>query len=183
MLPKSRNINCVYRILWYLVNGRGTTVSPTQFQTKMLWKMQQLLTSVFPHFVCPHQLGWWFFGGEGFCWCFVPLRFANKETKTKLCYSCIIFTIEMVTCFLLCHSNAQILGKRAYLSTMPTCGQLWTGMRQNGGPSSHERKVFFYWNWKADDLDKNLSNFGFGFMLFFLKPGCDTSGWWQWHVI
>ena len=49
-------------------------------------------------------------------------------------------------------------------------------------PHMRER-CFFYWNWKADDLDKNLSNFGFGFMLFFLKPGCDTSGWWQWHVI
>lgn len=72
--------------------------------------MQQLLTSVFPYFVCPHQLGGDFFwGGEdvvGVLFHYVGKQ-GNMEggeqkrlAKTKLCYSCIIFTIvEMVTFF------------------------------------------------------------------------------------
>ena len=106
----------------------------------------------------------------------------NVWQKRSSVIVAIIFTIEMVTFFWLYNSNAQILGKRAYLRTMPMCGQLWTGMKQNGGPSSHERKVYFDKNWKADDLDKNLSIF-WVLCCFFLNLAVTQVMRWQWHVI
>lgn len=94
------------------------------------------------------------FWGRGILLVFCSTTFANKETwggeqkrlaKTKLCYSCIIFTTEMVTFFCCAIQMLKFLGNG--LTYRPClvfamCGQLWTGMRQNMVHPHMRKKCF-----------------------------------------